>query len=322
MKFGLSTSILAVVGVVMLAGCSAHQPNDHHSDSKVSRVASSSTSTKVPPKKATGNAADTVKSAKVTKAVRATVQQASGTTAVYVATSKLATGVAVNRRQRSASVIKVFIMIEAMRRVKAGTLSLKQEVTIPAHDQVGGTGVLAQRGTNQQTIGQLLELMIKVSDNTATNVLIDQLGGLSKINRTIESLGCHHTKLQRKMLDYRALNAGHDNYTSAADLGRILLKIDRHQLLGGRYDTEMLRLLANNANQTKLPALIGSKATIYNKTGEFPDYGVQNDAAIVKKGQQSFVAVVLSESGRQNQQIKAMNLLGKHLYQIFSNKWH
>lgn len=62
-----------------------------------------------------------------------------------------------------------------------------------------------------------------------------------------------------------------------------MLKIDRHQLLGGRYDTEMLRLLANNANQTKLPALISSKATIYNKTGEFPDYGVQNDAAIVKK---------------------------------------
>lgn len=315
MKFGLSTSILAVVGIVLLAGCSAHQPNDHHSDSKVSRVASSST--KVPPKKATGGSTDTAKSAKVTKAVRATVQQASGTTAVYVATSKLATGVAVNRRQRSASVIKVFIMIEAMRRVKAGTLSLKQEVAIPAHDRVGGTGVLAQHGTNQQTIGQLLELMIKVSDNTATNVLIDQLGGLSKINRTIESLGCHHTKLQRKMLDYRALNAGRDNYTSAADLGRTLLKIDRHQLLGGRYDTEMLRLLANNANQTKLPALISSKATIYNKTGEFPDYGVQNDAAIVKKGQQSFVAIVLSESGRQNQQIKAMNLLGKHLYQIF-----
>lgn len=315
MKFGLSTSILAVVGVVMLAGCSAHQPNAHHSDSKVSRVASSST--KMPLKKATGGSTDTAKSAKVTKAVRATVQQASGTTAVYVATSKLATGVAVNRRQRSASVIKVFIMIEAMRRVKAGTLNLKQEVAIPAHDQVGGTGVLAQRGTNQQTIGQLLELMIKVSDNTATNVLIDQLGGLSKINRTIENLGCHHTKLQRKMLDYRALNAGHDNYTSAADLGRTLLKIDRYQLLGGRYDTEMLRLLANNANQTKLPALISSKATIYNKTGEFPDYGVQNDAAIVKKGQQSFVAVVLSESGRQNQQIKAMNLLGKDLYQIF-----
>ncbi|MBU9788717.1 class A beta-lactamase-related serine hydrolase [Lentilactobacillus sp. IMAU92037] len=317
MKFGLSTSILAVAGIVMLAGCSAHQPNDHHSDSKVGRVASSST--KVPPKKATGSSASTVKSAKVTKAVRATVQQASGTTAVYVASANhpLATGIAVNRRQRSASVIKVFIMIEAMRRVKAGALNLKQAVAIPAHDQVGGTGVLAQRGTNQQTIGQLLELMIKVSDNTATNVLIDQLGGLSKINRTIENLGCHHTKLQRKMLDYRALNAGHDNYTSAADLGRTLLKIDRHQLLGGRYDTEMLRLLANNANQTKLPALISSRATIYNKTGEFPDYGVQNDAAIVKKGQQSFVVVVLSESGRQNQQIDAMNLLGKHLYQIF-----
>ncbi len=101
------------------------------------------------------------------------------------------------------------------------------------------------------------------------------------------------------MLDYTALKAGRDNYTSADDVGKTLNAIYTGQLLGSNYDAQMLQLLKGNANQSKIPALIRGSATIYNKTGEFPDYGVQNDAAIIKHKNRAFIAVVLSENGSQ-----------------------
>ncbi|MGO3118416.1 MAG: serine hydrolase, partial [Levilactobacillus brevis] len=53
----------------------------------------------------------------------------------------------------------------------------------------------------------------------------------------------------------------------------------------------------------------------YNKTGEYADYGVQNDAEIVKNQRGAFVAVVLSENGEETDQVDAMNRLGLMLYQ-------
>ena len=115
-------------------------------------------------------------------------------------------------------------------------------------------------------------------------------------------------------MDTAALADGIDNETSAQDMGQTLKKLYNRELVSKTADDEMLNILANNQNHTKLPALLPSQAKVYNKTGEFGDYGVQNDAAIIANDKGAFVVVVLSQDGSEKQQVASMNQLGSALY--------
>lgn len=74
------------------------------------------------------------------------------------------------------------------------------------------------------SIRDLVELMITLSDNTATNILIELLG-MAKINTTLRQLGLNDTVLARKMLDWQVRAAGRDNLTTARDMGELLARI-------------------------------------------------------------------------------------------------
>lgn len=221
-----------------------------------------------------------------------------------------------NGTQSSASSIKLYILVTAYAMDKEGVLNLDHTHTVTDDEKVGGTGVIQNMDAGTKlTYREILAHMIDDSDNTAANIIIDKLGGFSLINDKIASMGATDTKLRRKMMDTDAISEGHDNTTSARDMGVTLKKIYNHQLVSKSADDEMLAILAKNQNRTKLPKLLPSEATVYNKTGEFSDYGVQNDAEIVKNSHGAFVAVVLSEDGDESDQIPAMTKLGLKLYQ-------
>ncbi|MFC6253572.1 serine hydrolase [Secundilactobacillus hailunensis] len=288
MKFGFSKLVGSfLLGLIMVSGCSRanRQPSKAQSTSQSSqKLASSSKHAKPAQVKPKATSKTNLNQRNIRSVEKKCLTAASGQTSIYVDSLNTKQPVIMNNRsQRSASVIKLFIMVEAFRQIKAGRLALNQEVSIPQADRVGGTGELAHQSVRQLSVSRLLTLMIRNSDNSATNVLIDRLGGLTVINQEIKRLGCTQTRLQRKMLDYQALKNGKDNMTSVKDVGSLLSRLYQHRVLGDPYDTKMLQLLRYNANQSKLPALINQKATIFNKTGEFPDYGVQNDAAILLK---------------------------------------
>lgn len=189
-------------------------------------------------------------------------------------------------RQRSASTIKVYVMLTIYRRVQQRKLRLTRQ------DQSD------------------LKLMIHNSDNSAANRLIKRAGGFKTINATIRRYQFKQTVLQRYMLDTNALRHGRDNYTSVTDLTRFLTLVYQHKLLGKSYDTKMLTLLKGCRNHSKLPYLV-KHATVYNKTGEYPDKGVQNDAAIFKTKQGSYSIVVMAQGVHQYQQYQGMNRLGR-----------
>ncbi|WP_283680188.1 serine hydrolase [Lentilactobacillus sp. Marseille-Q4993] len=307
MKFGFS-SLLSVVVAVLLAGCSsgASKPvdNNHAKESvSVTKKVSKPTPVKVDKSKKL-----------VTKLMKSTIQTAGGKTSVYVGLPRSNKHWQENNQvQRSASVIKLYILMATLAKVKEGKLSLNQPVNISSRDTVGGTGSLSGTGIHSMQLGKLLNLMIKNSDNTATNAMITQLGGVSKLNKAIKKRGFKQTSLKRKMLDYNALNSGRDNETSVADLGKLLTKVSTGKLLGKTYDKLFLNYMRGNANQTKLPARVSQPWVVHNKTGEFPDYGVQNDAAVFTHNSKKIVVVVLSQGSQIQRQTKAMANLGYKL---------
>lgn len=191
-------------------------------------------------------------------------------------------------RQRAASTIKLYIMLSIFQRVKRHRLTLTS------------------------TVKHRLKRMIYNSDNVAANQLIKTAGGRAAVNRVIAQHHFGQTILGRRLMDVTALRHGHDNWTSTRDLTRFLTRLAQHRLLGKTQDKRMLRLLRHCRNHSKLPRLV-KHATVYNKTGEYPALGVQNDAAYFNRHGQKIIIVVLSQGSRPARQLPAMAQLGKHL---------
>ncbi|MEC5141564.1 serine hydrolase [Pediococcus pentosaceus] len=239
-----------------------------------------------------------------------------GETSVYVSPTDSTEEVVSNSKaQRAASNIKLFILITAYQQVNEGKLNVNDKYTLKDSDKVDGTGEIRNMSSGSEiSMQDLLEDMMEDSDNTAANIVIRQLGGMDKVNAQIKKIGAKDTKLERMLMDTDALKDGKDNYTSVADLGMVLKKIYNHQMVSTKYDNAMLDILKKNNNHTKLPHDLPEEATVYNKTGEFDDYGVENDAAIFGNNKGSFVIVVMSQDGSRDEQIKKMNSFGSVMY--------
>jgi beta-lactamase class A len=118
-----------------------------------------------------------------------------------VAAVDLVTGetIAVNADTRfpTASTIKTAVMVEAYHQAAEGALSLDAILTLAESDKVGGSGVLSgMRDGLPLTVRELIHLMIVVSDNTATNILVTRLG-TARISARMANYGLRDTKLFR-----------------------------------------------------------------------------------------------------------------------------
>jgi beta-lactamase class A len=101
---------------------------------------------------------------------------------------------------RTASLIKTAIHVAVMRRARLGAFNLDDQVELAEGDLVGGSGVLAVlRPGLRCTVSDLCTLMIVVSDNTATNMLIDLCGGVGAVNDDLASLGFPGIRLNHRI---------------------------------------------------------------------------------------------------------------------------
>lgn len=216
--------------------------------------------------------------------------------------------------QRAASDIKVYVMAAAYQKIADGDFSLNDRYDLSSDDKVGGTGIVQSMQVGDSlTYRDLIDYMITKSDNTAANIIIKKVGGIDAVNDEISKLDLSSgTKVERMLMDQDALDEGKDNMTTAYDLAMFMKKLYRHDVVSSKYDKEMLSILSNTSNHSKIPAKINTNVVdVYNKTGEYAEYGVENDAAILKHGKKAFVLVVMSENGDSDEQKDAMASLGK-----------
>lgn len=125
----------------------------------------------------------------------------------------------------AASTIKTPILYTAIRLWEEGKLSLEKELIMPEAEKVGGSGILQLMGNNTHySIKDLLSLMICISDNTATNMMIEELG-TDIVNRHLADIGLEKTHLARKLMI-----TGTNTYskTCAQDMAKLYLAIKAH----------------------------------------------------------------------------------------------
>ncbi|MCM3180536.1 beta-lactamase class A [Cytobacillus horneckiae] len=191
----------------------------------------------------------------------------------------------------SASLIKVPILMAAFHQCEQNQLKMEEKLLVSTDRKVGGAGVL-QALSNELSMKliDLLTLMIIVSDNTATNILIERLG-MENINKYIHSLGMRNTLLQRKMMDTVALENGIDNKTTAADMVYALKSIKAKQLFSAENSNKMLEILSQQQFLKLADGIDLEYFTVASKTGELA--GVQHDCAIISSQQTVLYAAVL-----------------------------
>lgn len=198
-----------------------------------------------------------------------------------------------SKPMRSASMIKVFIMATVMEKAKNGELSLDETITLKSSDKVGGAGILAGYASGTEfTLREVMELMITHSDNTATNMIIDRVG-MSAINDYIKSQGYNDTILQRKMMDYDAIYAGRENFSSVKDLGTFFNRLYNYECVGEEYDKIMLDFLVKQTDTDCFPAALPGKQ-IAHKTGALD--GLYDDGGIIYSDGGDAVLVIMTEN--------------------------
>ncbi|HVO56721.1 MAG TPA: serine hydrolase [Dongiaceae bacterium] len=179
----------------------------------------------------------------------------------------------------TASTIKIAVLAEFYRQVQQGKLKFSDSYTLQASDLVSGSGISQELtpGATKLTLRDVAVLMISVSDNSATNILIDRVG-LENVNSLLDSLGLKHTRLRRKMMDVKAAAEGRENVASPRELMLLLQALYQGKVLNKELTADYFKLLGIHKDNY-LPRELPEDLRVANKPGELE--GVRNDCGVV-----------------------------------------
>ena len=215
-----------------------------------------------------------------------------------------------------ASAIKLPILMEVIRRGHAGELDLNEIVKISRQVHVSGSGILAELGdgTVRMSLRDLCVLMIALSDNTATNLLIDRIG-MERVNAMLRELGVAHTALRRRMMDLAARKHGVENVSTPREAARLMRLLHEGKFVSREVSDDVLSILRKR-KEGDIEPVLPQGVPLASKTGELP--GILTEWAIVELPGRPFVLVMMGKDGDSKQFSKAFQELSSAAYRHFS----
>lgn len=192
-----------------------------------------------------------------------------------------------------ASSIKIHILTEVYRQAAAGKFSLNDVRPLSASARVAGSGVLSMLGerTVSMSVRDYCVLMMNLSDNTATNLLID-LVGMKNVNESLVRDGATDTKLQRIMMDYQAAKEGRENIATPKDVALVLEKLYDGTSVNRAASDDMLTIMKLEKDGW-IKSGVGTGVPVANKAGDIE--GVKVDAAVVYLENGPYVITVMTK---------------------------
>lgn len=193
----------------------------------------------------------------------------------------------------SASTIKVFIAISAYENIERGSINETDSLNNDIH------------------------LMLNRSDNSATNRVIDALGGFYPVNDTIERLtGTKRTSLNRKLS-----HSGKENMVDVSDLIMAMEELNNPKLIS-EISAEKIKesMTDTNTKSSKLLANLPPYAKGINKSGENPDRGQELDVAIIDVGSTRFVLAVAMKTNKyydNENELRVLRNMGERITEAF-----
>ncbi|MCL4543914.1 MAG: class A beta-lactamase-related serine hydrolase [Chloroflexi bacterium] len=202
----------------------------------------------------------------------------------------------------AASIIKLPIMLAAFELGHRGFLNFDERLTLSTSDIVGGSGALQLLTSGiSLSIWDLLRFMICVSDNTATNMLINRLG-MEQINAILEGWGLRITRVHH-LLQVGREGMAQRNTLTVGEIGALLTRVAQGSIVSRWACEQAVAILKRQQFNDEIPALLPTKRPdvvgalpvleVAHKTGWIP--GTRHDAAIVYTPTLSYVLCIFCD---------------------------
>lgn len=241
----------------------------------------------------------------------------SGTIGVYAKNLKSGEIISVNADSLfpTASVIKLPVLASFFTKVKNKELNVDDYITIKDSQKVGGAGIVQFfKDDVKIKLIDAATLMIILSDNTATNAVIDQLGEthdekLDYVNSIMESYGLKNTKLLNKVFSYSTKKNTPEakrfglGYSSPKEMGQLLEMIYHHKVIDSFYSDWIIKIMRNQQDESMIRKLLpyyelkeNENITVANKTGAVDQSRI--DVGIVYSPKCDFVVAIFADQSK------------------------
>jgi beta-lactamase class A len=191
-----------------------------------------------------------------------------------------------------ASSIKIAVLANLYLQAQQGKLKLTDPYTVQSSDLVPDSDIMGglTPGVTRITLRDLATMMVAVSDNSATNVLIDRVG-MQNVNAMLDSLSLSHTRLRRKMMDLKAAKESRENISTPREMMTLLEAIYHGKVLNKESTADFFKMLSTNKDSW-IPRDLPDDLKIANKPGSLE--AVRNDSGIVFVEGRPYVICVMT----------------------------
>jgi beta-lactamase class A len=205
------------------------------------------------------------------------------------------------RAYSAASMIKLPVLVALLQAIDSGKVKFEQNVVIRSDLKGGGSGCLQWRASGSHLVlNDCAQLMMVISDNTATNIIVDLLGGKENCNREFANWGLTQTRINNWLPDLPGTNT-----TSPYDLSLLLAKVDAGQLLSPSSRAWLFHTMEKSRIRTLLPMGIPAGSRIADKTGDIAS--IVGDAGIITApGGKRYIVTVAVERPSNDRRANAM----------------
>lgn len=216
-----------------------------------------------------------------------------------------------------ASAIKIPILMEVYKQAHEKKFALTDIKPLTTSNTVGGSGILnAMLDPVSLSIRNYCMLMIGLSDNSATNTLID-LVGLKNVTTTMQSLGFGNTRLQRKMIDQQASLRNEENLSTPAEAARIMKLLYEGKFIDKSSSEEIVSILKKNPiENSKIASGVPANVKLAFKPGGMG--GVSTEWAIVYLQNRPYAIAIMENYKTSASPSNTFTLLSKRVFDYFS----
>jgi beta-lactamase class A len=227
----------------------------------------------------------------------------------------------------AASVVKLPLLLDALQRVERGELDLARRYVVRAENRASGSGVLKVcDGGLEPTLRDLLTLMIVVSDNTATNMVLDILGDLDAINARFAAMGLETTRVVGKLqvpweLKTEAQRQGRNAELTPQEMLDLLERLWNNKILRPETREIALEILGKQQFTEMIGRHLPESTKVATKSGQIT--GVRNDAGFVLTERPYALAIASRDCPDlryyvDNEGVLAVAKVSKLVYEFFS----
>ena len=229
---------------------------------------------------------------------------------IYVKCLETGETIAINAGSQmdSMSTIKIPLMVESFRQIEEGKFTLTDRIPLTAEAKRPGTGVMRSLDPGASfTIKDTLTLMNIISDNTATDMMFEKVGGVEAVNRLMKSYGLDGIRATApSSVWFAALRAAPSaaefhrqsknpyGLTTAGEMGKLLEMIATGKAVNKQASEAMMNMLRGQIYSTRLPKYV-TGFRVAHKTGDFLPY-IANDVGIFESEKRNIIVCVLTSN--------------------------